>query len=366
LAESFRRMPAVYRCLLFLLLPAVALADFRVETVVEGLEHPWSLAFLPDGRLLVTERPGRLRLVEDRRLHPEPIAGVPAVFAHSQGGLLEVLADPAFADNGLVYLSFAHGDMRANATRVVRARLVGHTLAEIEILFTAEPWKRGPVHYGGRMAFLADGSLVIGLGDGFDYREAAQDPGSHLGTIVRIHADGSLPDDNPFVGREDALPEVWSYGHRNVQGLAVVGSQLFAHEHGPRGGDELNLILAAGNYGWPLASDGIDYSGAMVTPFARYPDTVAPLVEWTPSIAPAGLMIYGGGLFPRWQGDFFVTALAGKHLRRVRLDGRLQVVEQEVLLADLEERLRDVREGPEGAIWLTTDSAQGRVLRLVP
>jgi aldose sugar dehydrogenase len=361
------RIPTVRRMLfLLLLVPLSAYAEFRVETVVEGLEHPWSLAFLPDGRVLVTERPGRLRLIEDGRLHPDPVAGVPMVFAHSQGGLMEVLADPAFERNGFVYLSFSYGDMQANATRVIRARFFGHTLVDPDVLFTAEPMKRGPVHYGGRMAFLPDGSLVIGLGDGFDYREAAQDLRTHLGKIVRIHADGGLPDDNPFAGREDALAEIWTYGHRNVQGLAVVGGHLFAHEHGPRGGDELNLILASGNYGWPLATDGIDYSGAMVTPFTRYPGTVAPLLEWTPSIAPAGLMVYGGVLFPAWQGDLFVTALAGKHLRRVRLDRQLQVVEQEVLLADLGERLRDVREAPDGAIWLTTDSEKGRVLRLVP
>jgi glucose/arabinose dehydrogenase len=355
------------RCLPFLLLlPAVALAGFRVETVVEGLEHPWSLAFLPDGRMLVTERPGRLRLVEDGRLHPDPIAGVPPVFAHSQGGLMEVLVDPAFEASGRIFLSFAHGDMAANATRVVRARLVGHTLVEVQTIFTAQPLKRGPVHYGGRMAFLSDGTLAIGLGDGFDHREAAQDLASHLGKIVRIGPDGSVPEDNPFVGRDGALPEIWSYGHRNVQGLAAVGSRLFAHEHGPRGGDELNLIMAGGNYGWPLATDGIDYSGAMITPWTRYPGTVAPLLEWTPSIAPAGLMVYGGALFPEWQGDFFVAALAARRLLRVRLDRELRVVEQETLLDELGERLRDVREGPDGAIYVTTDSRAGRILRLLP
>jgi glucose/arabinose dehydrogenase len=346
---------------------AAQAAGYRIQTLAEGLEHPWSLAFLPDGRMLVSERPGRLRVIMDGELLPAPVAGVPAVYAASQGGLLEVLPDPGFADNGLLYLSFAHGTPRANATRVVRARLDGMTLHAVEPIFTARPGKRTPVHYGGRMAFLPDGTLVIGLGDGFDYREQAQRLDSHLGKIVRIRPDGSVPDDNPFVGRADALPEIWSLGHRNVQGLVYDAERgaLFSHEHGPRGGDELNRIVPGGNYGWPLATHGVDYTGARITPFTEYPGTQAPLWQWTPSIAPAGLARYDGDLFPHWRGDLFVAALAARQVRRLRLHGDA-VIEEETLFAELGERLRDVRAGPDGALYLLTDSPRGRLLRVRP
>lgn len=343
----------------------VAAQPVTPTTLVDGLEQPWSLAFLPDGRMLVTERPGRLRQIVDGRLDPAPIAGVPAVNAAGQGGLFEVLPAPDFADSGWLYLSYAHGDARGNTTRLARARLQGHALVDLEVLFEAQPPRATAVHYGGRMAWLPDGTLLLTLGDGFDYRERAQALDDHLGSIVRLRADGGVPDDNPFVGRSDARPEIFSYGHRNVQGIVVAGSTVYAHEHGPRGGDELNRLLPGRNYGWPITSFGLDYSGAKVTPFADYPGIVAPLLHWTPSIAPAGLAWFEDARYPEWRGSLFVAALAERSLRRLwfAADGSLQ---QEVLLRELGERLRDVRVGPDGALYLLTDSAQGRLLRLAP
>jgi aldose sugar dehydrogenase len=344
--------------------PAAA-HDYRIETVAEGLEHPWSIAFLPDGRMLVTERAGRLRIIADGRLLDEPVQGVPEAYVRSQAGLFEVLLDPDYPDNGWIYLSLAHGTARANATRVVRGRLAGNDFRDLEVLFTADPPRNTPVHYGGRMTFLADGTLAIGLGDGFDFREAAQRLDSHTGTIVRIHRDGSVPADNPFVGRDDARPEIYSYGHRNVQGLVFDAETglLWQHEHGPRGGDEVNLIRPGRNYGWPVATFGVDYSGARITPYTSRPGMEDPLVDWTPSIAPSGMTIYRGGQFPDWQGDLLVTALVAREVRRVMLDGE-RVTGQEPLFGEIGERLRDIKTAPDGALYILTDSPQGRVLRV--
>lgn len=340
---------------------------YRIETVAEGLDHPWSIAWLPDGRALVTERPGRLRMVVGDRLLDAPIDGVPEVYAASQGGLFEALPGPDFTTSGWIYLSFAHGTSEANATRVVRARLDGTRLVDHEVLFTARPAKNTPVHYGGRMTFLPDGTLLVGLGDGFDFREQAQKLGSHLGKIVRIDADGSVPADNPFIDTEGALPEIYSYGHRNIQGLvydAQTGT-VWQHEHGPRGGDEVNIIAPGGNYGWPVATHGIDYSGARVSPFTSRPGMIDPAHLWTPSIAPAGMTLYRGESFPEWQGKLLVAALAARHARVLTLDGDC-VVDDEITLDEPGERLRDIRTGPDGAVWVLTDADPGKVLRIVP
>jgi glucose/arabinose dehydrogenase len=349
-----------------LVAPAAA-KDYQIETVAEGLEHPWSIAWLPDGRALVTERPGRLRILDAGRLLPDPVAGLPPVYAASQGGLLEALPGPGYADDGWIYLSYAHGGPDENATRVARARLSGNELVELEVLFTARPAKDTPVHYGGRMAFLPDGTLLVGLGDGFDYREAAQRLDSHLGTIVRIAADGSVPPDNPFVDDGDALPEIFSYGHRNVQGLAVDSATgtIWQHEHGPRGGDEVNVITAGGNYGWPVATHGVNYSGALVSPFESRPGLIDPRHVWTPSIAPAGLALYTGDAFPQWRGDLLVAGLVSADVKRLTVSAG-RVVERGSLFGEIGERLREVRTGPDGFIYLLTDTAQGRVLRARP
>jgi aldose sugar dehydrogenase len=337
----------------------------RIATVAAGLDHPWSVAFLPDGRVLVTERPGRLRVIANGKLAAKPVAGVPAVYAKSQGGLFDVLPHPRFAENRLLYLSYAAGTPGANTTRIARARLEGDQLVGLKVIFDTAPTKDTPVHYGGRMAWLPDGTLAMTTGDGFDYREDAQRPGTLFGKIVRLRDDGSVPRGNPFAGRRGARGEVWSLGHRNPQGLAVDGATgaLYAHEHGPAGGDELNLIRRGANYGWPVATFGRDYSGAAISPFRRYKGMTDGLVVWTPSIAPSGLAIYRGAMFPEWQGDAILGALAHQHVRRVHLSNG-KVVGQQRLFPELKARIRDVRVAPDGALWLTVDDDNGRVLRV--
>ena len=341
-------------------------AAFQIDVVADGLEHPWAIAFLPDGRMLVTERAGRLRVIDsDGQLLDQPVDGIPQAYVASQGGLMEIALHPEHEHNGWIYLSLAHGDRRANTTRVVRGRLEGMHWIDNEIIFTAEPTRDTPVHYGGRMAFMNDGTLLITLGDGFDYREDAQRLDSHTGTIVRLHDDGRVPVDNPFVEREEALPEIFSYGHRNPQGIVVDPDtgKIWSHEHGPRGGDELNLIRAGENYGWPVATHGIDYSGARVTPYTSRPGMIDPLIDWTPSIAPAGMSQYHGDLFEEWQGNLLVASLVERTIRRIVLDGE-QVVSDEPLGLELDRRLRDVRVGPDGALYVLTDEKEGRVLRI--
>lgn len=342
--------------------------DYRIETLAEGLQYPWSLAFLPDGRMLVTERVGRLRLIEaDGTLQEQPVAGTPSGYQDVQAGLMDVALDPDFDKTPWVYLTYAYGREQANNTRLARGRLVDGRLEDVQTLFSAYPTKAGGSHFGGRIAFLPDKTLVLTLGDGFDYREEAQNLDNHLGKLVRLTREGTAPEDNPFYGRTGMANEVYSYGHRNVQGIAYdrQNQRLYINEHGPRGGDEINLIQAGRNYGWPLASFGVDYTGAQITPYQNLPDTEPPLLHWTPSIAPSALAIYDGTLFPDWQGDLFSAALVAKQVRRVRLaDG--EVVEQEALFEELDERIRDVRVGPDGALYLLTDSAEGRLLKITP
>ncbi|WP_249975829.1 PQQ-dependent sugar dehydrogenase [Vreelandella olivaria] len=355
--------------------PALAQApdegrDYQIETLAEGLEHPWSLAFLPDGRMLVTERPGRLRLLSaEGDTLVESLDGVPDVYVSGQAGLFDVLPSPQFEEDQQLFLSYACGDWDANHTCLSYGILTEEGLEEVTEIFRVTPAKHGDAHYGGRLAWLPDETLMLTLGDGFDYREQAQNLENHIGTLVRLNRDGSVPEDNPFVDQASALPEIYSYGHRNVQGLAYdeEHQRLIINEHGPRGGDEINIIDAGANYGWPIATTGLDYTGARVTPFEEYPGTVSPVLEWTPSIAPSGLAIYTGELFPQWQGDLLVGALVNQEVRRVRLSGDGTSAEDvEGLFGELEERIRDVRVGPDGAIYLLTDNPEGRVLRVTP
>jgi glucose/arabinose dehydrogenase len=339
--------------------------DYRAATVAEGLDRPWGLAFLPDGGMLVTERPGRLRRVSSDGVVSEPLAGVPPVYFRGQGGMLDVILHPDFARNRFVYLSYSHGDAVKSATRIARAVLGDMELEALEVIFTVTPTKDTPQHYGGTMVFLGDGTLLLTTGDGFDYREQAQNLQSHLGKILRIADDGSVPADNPFVGRPDAAPEVWSYGHRNPQGLALdAGSnRVYQHEHGPRGGDELNLLQAGHNYGWPAITHGVDYSGAYVSPFSELPGMEQPLMYWVPSIAPSGLAFYHGEKFPEWQGDLFLGALVDREVRRIDLEAG-QVAGEQALFSELNERIRNIKVGPDEHLYLVTDSEQGRILRV--
>jgi aldose sugar dehydrogenase len=341
---------------------------FKVTEIAKGLDHPWSMAFLPDGSMLVTERVGRLRLIKDGALLPRPIAGVPPVHTGSQAGLFDVVLHPNFSQNNFVYLTYAAGTKAANGTRVARARFENGGLQDLQVIFTAMPLKGTDNHYGGRMAFLPDGTFLLTIGEGFEYREKAQDLTSDLGKIVRLNDDGSVPRDNPFIGQAAVLPEIYTWGHRNPQGLIfdAQSGRIYETEHGPRGGDELNIIVAHKNYGWPVITYGMDYSGAYVSPYTQRAGLEQPVIYWTPSIAPSGLALYRGDKFPAWKGDLFAGALAFKHLRRIHLDVHGNVVDQEQLLNDLHWRIRDVRAAPDGFLYVCTDDVDGRVLRLEP
>ncbi|MGI9383959.1 MAG: PQQ-dependent sugar dehydrogenase [Methyloligellaceae bacterium] len=341
--------------------------SFRVVTVAKGLDFPWGLAFLPDGAMLVTERSGNLRLIANGKLRRAPVSGVPKVAASGQGGLLDVALHPKFAENRLVYLSYAGRGQKGVGTEVARGRFDGRKLSNVKVIFRATPKTRGGRHFGGRLLFAPDGTLLVTLGDRGSHMREAQKTANHIGTIVRINDDGSVPKNNPFAGRTDARPEIYTYGNRNVQGIALRpgSTAIWAHEHGPRGGDEVNILKPGANYGWPAITFGIDYSGRIISDKTAAPGMEQPVVYWVPSIAPSGMAFYDGEKFPNWKGDLFVGALAHTHLRRLELKGD-RVVAQEVLLKDLGERIRDVRSGPDGFLYVLTDDPEGRVLRLEP
>jgi len=340
--------------------------DFRVITVVEGLEHPWGMAFLPGGDILVTERPGRLRIVRGGVLDPKPVAGVPEVAAVGQGGLLDVALHPDFERNRLVYLSYSKPDPRGATTAVVRGRFEGDRLVDVEEIFEADARSDRSVHFGSRLVFDGKGHLFISIGERGVMQEA-QNLANHQGTIVRLHDDGRVPADNPFVGREDARPEIYAYGIRSPQGLALhpTTGELWEAEHGPRGGDEINLVLPGRNYGWPVITYGINYNGQPISDITEKEGMEQPLHYWVPSIATSGLAFYTGDRFPHWKGDVFVGGLAGMHLARVRFQGTTPV-EQEKLLTELGHRIRDVRSGPDGYLYLLVDAPNAPMLRLEP
>ena len=341
---------------------------YRIDLLADGLESPWSIAFLPDGRALITEKPGRLRLLgSDGKLQAKPLSNVPAVFYGGQAGLFDVLPAPDFAQSKQIFLSYACGTRSANHTCVSVARLGTDGLDGVKEIFRSQMAKSGSAHYGGRMVWLPDNTLIVTLGDGYSYREEAQNLSNHLGKIVRINRDGSVPADNPFVKTSGAKPEIYSYGHRNVQGVAYdpVNKRLVAHEHGPRGGDEVNVINPGVNYGWPKATYGIDYTGAQISPFKEFDGTQQPAIYWVPSIAPSGMTVYDGNLFPQWKGNLLVGALKAQQVSRVGLKGN-KATEEEVLFKEVGERFRDIRTGPDGAIYLLTDNPEGKLLRVLP
>lgn len=338
----------------------------RVVTVASGLEHPWGLAFLPDGRMLVTERPGRVRIVARDGTLSAPLAGVPAVAARGQGGMLDVALDPDHARNKVVYLSYSEPGEGGAGTAVARATLTGTGLENLTVIFRQDPKHGGAGHFGSRLVVARDGNLFVTLGER-QQRQYAQDLARHWGKVVRIRPDGSVPAGNPFAGRSDAKPEIWSYGHRNPQGAALHPGtgQLWTVEHGDMGGDEINLPKPGRNYGWPVISYGVDYSGAKIGEGTAKEGMEQPAYYWDPSIAPSGLAFYTGDRFPAWKGSLFVGSMKFMMLARLTVEGE-KVVAEERLLEGINERIRDVRQGPDGYLYLLTDMPKGRILRVEP
>lgn len=349
-------------CLCFGIAAKAAADNYKLDTVATGLDFPWSVDFLPSGDILVTELSGSLRQLSPDGALGDPVSNVPAVFRASQGGLFDVLVDPNFAENQRIFLSYAAGDVDSNGTVVARARLDDNALSEVQVIFTAAPNKYAPLHYGGRMAWLPDGTLLLTTGDGFDFREQAQNLSTHFGKMIRMNPDGSAPVDNPFPEH----PLVFSYGHRNPQGLTIAqDGTIYEHEHGPRGGDEVNIIKAGHNYGWPITTHGLDYNGAYVSPFKER-EGIEPAVHiWVPSIAPSGLAIYEGNAFPAWNNSLFVGALVNNDVRRLTLEDGA-IVAEEILFKELNQRIRDIRVSPEGMLYVITDGPDGQVVRVSP
>jgi glucose/arabinose dehydrogenase len=341
--------------------------EFRVVKVVEGLERPWGLAFLPDGRMLVTERAGRLRIIRDGKLEPQAVTGLPQIAQHGQGGLLDVALHPRFADNALVYLSYAARGSDGVGTEVARGKLAGDRLENVQVIFRQQPKGGTGRHFGSRLVFDRAGLLYITLGDRGEM-ERAQKPDDHAGSVIRLHDDGRVPADNPFVGKSGWKPEKYTLGNRNMQGAALNPQTglLWTHEHGPQGGDEVNVIRAGVNYGWPVITYGVNYgTGTKIGEGTAKPGMAQPLHYWVSSIAPSGMAFYTGDKFPRWRGDLFVGALKDQMLVRLKLDGE-KVVREERLLKGRLGRIRDVRAGPDGYVYLLTDETNGVLARLEP
>jgi glucose/arabinose dehydrogenase len=351
---------------------------YRVVTVVPQLQNPWSIAFLPDGDILITERPGRLRIVRNNVLLPDPVEGVPRVRAQGQGGLLEVVAHPNFANNRLIYLSFSKPNEAGNqgTTAVVRGRFDGKALTNVQEIFEAKAWSNGGNHYAGKLAFDSRGYLFITVGDRQappNLQTAATHPAqlltNHQGKVIRLHDDGRVPTDNPFAGRADALPEIWSYGHRNLQGLAIhpATGEVWQTEHAAQGGDELNVSLPGRNYGWPVIGYGVNYGGGVIHEGTHKEGMEQPVTYWLPSIGTSGLMFYTGDRFPRWRGSLFAGGLTGQQIGRITLDGH-KLVKMEKIVERLG-RIRDIRQGPDGYIYVAIDGRGGTptpVIRLEP
>lgn len=357
--------------------PAIAQTPDTLEPtiVVEGLEHPWGMVWLPDGTILITERPGRVRRLQNDTLDPNPIPGVPGVLAANQGGLMDISIHPQFEENQWVYFTYAEGSTSANQTRVARARFDGTQLSDWTVIFTVNRTKSGGQHFGSRITWLPDDTMLVSIGDGGNppialegelIRNQAQQLDSHLGKVIRLNDDGSVPADNPFVDTPGAAPAVWSYGHRNIQGLMVdpETGQAWATEHGSRGGDEFNRLEPGENYGWPVVTHSREYTGGEISSERSRPGMVDPLIVWTPAIAPSGLLVYRGDRFPQWQGDLFAGGLVSRDVRHIELDDAGTVINQSPI--PIGQRVRDVREGPDGLIYVLTDESNGRLVRLEP
>ncbi len=342
--------------------------SFRIVPLLAGLEYPWSIAFLPDGRMLVTERAGRLRLVsQDFKLDPTPIEGLPEIIANGQGGLFDVVLHPQHAQNGWIYWAYNAPGAGGWGTALARGKLQGQRMTEVQVLFSMQPKTRSAHHFGGRIVFDAAGMVYLTLGDRGD-KDRAQKLNDHAGSVIRLHDDGRVPNDNPFVKRAGALPEKWTLGHRNMQGAAInpQTGELWTHEHGPQGGDEVNVIRPGLNYGWPVVTYGVNYGlGTKIGEGQSKPGMVQPLQVWVPSIAPSGMAFVSGSQFPQWQGSMLVGALRGQMMVRLTLEGD-KVLSEERLFQGRPGRIRDVRMGPDGLVYLLTDDPQGALLRLEP
>lgn len=347
---------------------------WHMETVVEGLEHPWSAAWLNEDSLLITERPGRLLMVNLKDSSRKQIQGVPEVYSDGQAGLMDIALHPAFEENRLVYFTYSAGHQEANQTALARGIFENGELVDTEILFKAEPVKSDNQHFGSRMAWMPDSTMLISIGDGGNRpqkidgilsREYARDLSAHLGKVVRIRDDGTIPGDNPYVNEDSAQPEIWSLGHRNVQGLTVDGESgnVWANEHGSRGGDELNLIKKGENYGWPEVTYSREYWYTKISDKTTMPGIVDPKVVWTPAQAPSGITVYQGDRFPEWKGNIFSGGLKGEQVRRIILDGETVIGEEKLTIGS---RVRDVREGPDGYLYVLTDQENGRLIRIIP
>ena len=367
------KMKMKYNKLLFAILISVLTlflrsekVDYNYTVIAEGLDRPWSLAVIDDRNIIFTELSGSLRQIKDGKLLLAPVAGTPEVLFKGQGGMSGVVLDPDFQNNKVLYLAFSARDegTRTNTLKVVRAVLSNNELKDIKEIYSAFPSRNTALHYGAKMVFMDDGTLLITNGDGFNYREKAQTLDNHFGKIVRINSDGSLPEDNPFSGNSNALPEIWSYGHRNPQGIINYQGNIYGLEHGPMGGDEINIIKPGNNYGWPAITYGKDYNGSIISPFTEMKGMEQPIKYWVPSIAPSGMMLYDKELFPEWKGSIFVSSMKPGSVRRLELEGN-QIIEEHIIFDDLS-RIRDIAYLPNGSILLATDGSGGEIIKVQP
>ena len=341
-------------------------SDYKFETILDDLDDAWSLVFLSEDKVLYTEMPGKLKIVSLSDKSITNIKNVPSVQYGGQGGLSEVVLDPDFKSNNMIYFSYSAKDKNGKSTLFLSsAELKENSLVNSKVIFEAKAPRRSPVHLAAKIAFLDDGTILLTSGDGFDHREQAQTLDNHFGKIIRINKDGSVPSDNPFINTKNALPEIYSYGHRNMQGLVVTSSgDIYEHEHGPRGGDEMNLVEPALNYGWPAITYGIDYSGAIISPFTEKEGMEQPLLHWTPSIAPSDMIYYEGNIYPELKNSFLVTALVSKDVKKVTFKDKINT--QESLFSELDIRLRNIQSSPNGIIYLLTDGPKGKLIKVLP
>ena len=354
----------LFLCLL--LFSNSSFSSYHFETVLDNLDDAWSFVFLSEDRILYTEMPGKLKIASLSDKTIVNIDNVPSVQYSGQGGLSEVALDPEFESNQKIYLSYSSEDKNGKSTLFLSsAELRDNALVNSKVIFKANAPRRSPVHLGAKIAFLKDGTILLASGDGFDHREQAQTLDNHFGKIIRINNDGSIPEDNPFINVENALPEIYSYGHRNMQGLLVTRSgKVYEHEHGPRGGDEMNLVEPSLNYGWPAITYGIDYSGAVISPFTEKEGMEQPLLHWTPSIAPSDMIFYEGNVYPELKDSFLVTALVSKDVKKVTFKNGID--SQETLFSELDTRLRNIQASPGGIIYLLTDGPNGKLIKVLP